>query len=60
MWRKRHHSQPEIFQRELRNWYTRDLGQRLFAVEKRELEKVLPGLFGYHLLQIGSPINDVL
>ena len=60
MWRKRHRSQPEILQRELRNWYSRDLGRRLFAVERQELEKVLPGLFGYHLLQIGSPINDVL
>ena len=60
MWRKRHRSQPEILQRELRNWYSRDLGQRLFDIERCELEKVLPNLFGYHLLQIGSPINDAL
>lgn len=60
MWRKRHHSQPEIQHQELRAWYTRELGQHLSDVERRELDNVLPNLFGYHLLQIGSPVNDVL
>jgi len=28
--------------------------------ERRELDEVLPNLFGYHLLQVGSPADDVL
>jgi len=38
----------------LRSWYDTALGQSLFEAEKRELEAVLPNLFGYHLLQLSE------
>lgn len=38
----------------LRTWYETALGQALFEAEKRELEAVLPNIFGYHLLQLGE------
>jgi len=44
----------------LQDWYSRELGQALLEAEKQELEQVLPDLFGYHLLQVGSPIGEVL
>ena len=34
-------------------WYEQPLGQALLSEELEELERVLPGLFGYHLLQVG-------
>jgi len=44
----------------LQDWYSRELGQALLETEKRELEQLLPDLFGYHLLQVGSPTGEVL
>ncbi len=46
----------DIFQRDqqLSDWYRTDLGQLLAADEQQELDAVLPDLFGYHLLQLGS------
>lgn len=35
-------------------WYTTPLGRRVLAMERRELEAVLPYLFGYHLVQLGQ------
>ena len=40
--------------RELRRWYTGNLGSAFGDVEIMHLEEVLPTLFGYHLLQIGA------
>lgn len=39
--------------RELRKWYQRPFGQLLASAEKAELDRILPNLFGYHLLQVG-------
>lgn len=36
------------------NWYKRRLGRWLQEEEARQLEALLPDLFGYYLLQIGS------
>ncbi len=36
-------------------WYASSLGQRLAQCEKELLEKYLPDLFGYFLLQVGCP-----
>ena len=36
-------------------WYTTVLGKRLAKREKRILEKYLPDLFGYYLVQCGCP-----
>ena len=39
--------------RQLREWYQRPFGQLLASAEQEELDRILPNLFGYHLLQIG-------
>lgn len=39
--------------RGLRHWYEHPLGQLLAADEQAELDRILPDLFGYHLLQVG-------
>lgn len=44
----------------LRFWYREPLGQRLLEIERRKLDAILPNLFGYHLLQIGSMVDDDL
>lgn len=40
--------------RELCRWYATPLGRQLAEAEKRQLDSVLPTLFGYHLVQIGQ------
>jgi len=40
--------------RDLQAWYKTPLGQALLKAENKELESVLPELFGYHLLQLGE------
>jgi len=42
----------------LRSWYETPLGQALLEAENKELESVLPGLFGYHLLQLSEHHNS--
>ena len=39
---------------DLRAWYDSPLGQLLAAAEHSVLEEVFPGLFGYHLVEIGG------
>lgn len=41
--------------RSQRAWHSLPLGRRLLAQESAQLERVLPDLFGYHLLQLGHP-----
>ena len=41
------------FSKQLREWYRRPFGQLLASAEQKELDQILPNLFGYHLLQIG-------
>ncbi len=54
--RPRTHAEPaspaEIWTA-LRGWYATPLGTRLLRAEQTELDRLLPDLFGYHLLQIG-------
>lgn len=38
---------------EIRAWFNTDLGQELLAAEKRVLDRVMPSMFGYHMVQIG-------
>jgi len=38
----------------LRSWYQTPLGNALMQAEHRELAAVLPGIFGYHLLQLSE------
>lgn len=40
---------------EFQLWFTTRLGKRLAEVEKKILDKYLPDLFGYYLLQCGCP-----
>jgi len=42
------------------DWYSSAAGQAVLAQEAEALNQVLPDLFGYHLLQIGSCGQDVL
>ncbi len=39
---------------QLNKWFETPLGRRLLSEEKYFLQKILPRLFGYHLLQIGN------
>jgi SAM-dependent methyltransferase len=48
----------ETARRHLRAWYGLPLGRRLQKVEHRQLEAILPNLFGYHLLQMGNPVQE--
>jgi SAM-dependent methyltransferase len=65
MWRKKQlNINPDTaggWQRiHLRSWYRQRLGQRLLRAERRELDQVLPNLFGYHFIQVGSPVDSLL
>lgn len=40
---------------QFQSWYESSLGQRLAHTEKELLDKILPDLFGYYLLQCGCP-----
>jgi len=44
----------------LRHWYQQSLGQLLISAEQQALDEVLPNLFGYHLIQVGSPVDQDL
>ncbi len=44
----------------LQQWYSDALGQRLLESERRELDEILPNLFGYHLVQVGQPVCEDL
>lgn len=37
----------------MQDWFDSALGQELLQTEQQMLERVLPALFGYHLLQVG-------
>ena len=43
--------------RQLRQWYCSRLGEKLQQREQGLLSQVLPNLFGYHLLQLGRPME---
>jgi SAM-dependent methyltransferase len=49
-----------INRRGLRDWYRHRLGQHLLRAERQVLDDVLPNLFGYHLIQVGSPADEAL
>lgn len=48
---------PERAKRRQRAWYRLRLGRRLQRTEHEELGRVLPNLFGYHILQMGNPVQ---
>ncbi len=45
---------------QLRQWYRTSLGVRLQQREQELIGQVLPNLFGYHLLQVGQPMDSDL
>lgn len=49
-----------VIGKEMMNWYAGPLGQRLASMEQEELDKILPNLFGYHLLQVGEGGHNLL
>ncbi len=44
----------------LQQWYAAGLGQWLLEIERRQLDEILPNLFGYHLIQVGHPVGEDL
>lgn len=47
-----------VARRQLRHWYNTSLGEKVAEVELELLQQVLPNLFGYHLLQLGAPMEQ--
>lgn len=45
--------------RRLREWFAQPLGRSLLVAEQTLLQEILPNLFGYHALQVGSLGQDV-
>lgn len=46
--------EPEKLQPVLLQWFQSDLGRQFAEAEKQQLDKVLPDLFGFYLLQLGQ------
>ncbi|MCL5261529.1 MAG: class I SAM-dependent methyltransferase [Gammaproteobacteria bacterium] len=44
----------------MRFWYQKPLGRSLLKAERAGLDKILPRLFGYYLLQIGDTLDSDL
>jgi len=45
---------------ELRAWFSEGLGSELLEAEQRMIDRLLPGLYGCHLLQVGiDPLLDL-
>jgi SAM-dependent methyltransferase len=44
----------------LRSWYGSSLGRLLEQAERELLDDILPGLFGYHVLQVGASCATTL
>jgi SAM-dependent methyltransferase len=44
----------------LRAWYASPLGRTLLACEQAELDRVLPNLFGFYLVQVGAVMDEYL
>ena len=38
---------------QLQQWFQSDLGQALLQMEQQKIARILPDLFGYHILQLG-------
>lgn len=45
---------------QMQQWYRESLGSRLLLREQEVMGQLLPGLFGYHLLQLGSTVGEGL
>lgn len=42
---------------ELLCWFSGNLGQSVLAIERNRVSRILPDLFGYHILQVGEHAN---
>lgn len=47
-------------EQQLFDWYQTRLGQMLAQEEQQQLDRILPDLFGYHLLQLGASSSSLL
>lgn len=45
---------------DMQRWYETPLGQQLQQAELELMQQVMPNLFGYHLLQVGRPMEGDL
>ena len=48
------------FQEQLQQWFRSELGRNVLLAERHRVDKVLPNLFGYHILQLGHDGVDNL
>ena len=51
MWR-RNHADQQTLRADIRRWFTTPVGERHLEIQQRVLAQLLPGYFGYHLLQL--------
>ena len=51
MWRRSHVDQQTL-RADIRRWFTTPVGERHLEIQQRVLAQLLPGYFGYHLLQL--------
>ncbi|MEM7366526.1 MAG: methyltransferase domain-containing protein, partial [Pseudomonadota bacterium] len=58
MWR-RNQADQQTLRADIRRWFTTPVGERHLAIQQRVLAQLLPGYFGYHLLQL-SPQSRCL
>lgn len=63
-WRRKKQKHPcrDLQQavKQLRRWYTTELGQLLAQQERDQVDALLANMFGYHLVQLGRPGNGSL
>jgi len=50
-----YYSADDVLQhrQQLQQWFESDLGQGLLQMEQQKIARILPDLFGYHILQLG-------
>ena len=41
----------------LNTWYTSPVGRCMLPIERGYIDKFLPNLYGYHLVQVGGPVD---
>lgn len=58
MWRRKPQDQ-QLLRTTIRDWFTTAVGERHLLIQERVLAQLLPGYFGYHLLQL-SPQSRAL
>ncbi len=56
---RREPQDQQVLRADIRHWFTTPVGERHLMIQQRVLDQLLPGYFGYHLLQL-SPQSHSL